>query len=81
MMLTPDEYMALRRIISSERESEGAQEQARVSKPRSRRKDPRMKRALLQANNKARKKNGSLRNGWTQSKIMKEAHRIKKKLR
>jgi hypothetical protein len=80
MMLTPDEYMALRRIISSERESEGAQEQARVSKPRRRRRDPKMKRALKMANDRGRNKNGSLRKGWDQSKIMKTAHRIKRSL-
>ena len=81
MMLTPDEYMALRRIISSERESEGAMEQAKASKPRSRRRDPKMKRALRRANKKARKKDGSLKKGWSQSKVMKEAHRIKKRLK
>jgi len=34
MMLTVDEYLALRRIIDSEKESEGAREEARVTKPK-----------------------------------------------
>jgi len=83
MMLTPDEYIALRRLIGSERESEGAVEQARStpqSKPRSRKKDPKMARALRQANVRGRKKNGSLKKGWSQGRIMTTAHRIKRGL-
>jgi len=83
MMLTPDEYIALRRLIGSERESEGAVEQARSTpqlKPRSRKKDPKMARALRQANIRGRKKNGSLKKGWSQGRIMTTAHRIKRGL-
>ena len=80
MMLTPDEYMAFRRLISSEKESEGARLVSKESKKRKRR-DPKMKRALRKANQKARKKDGSLKKGWSQSRVMKEAHRIKKRLK
>jgi len=84
MMLTPDEYIALRRLIGSERESEGESLQSRrptpQSKPRSRKKDPKMARALRQANIRGRKKNGSLKKGWDQGRIMKTAHRIKRGL-
>jgi len=84
MMLTPDEYIAFRRIISSERESEGAAEESRLStpqsKPRSRKKDPKMARALRQANIKGRKKNGSLKKGWSQGRIMTTAHAIKRRM-
>ena len=83
MMLTPDEYLALRRLIGSERESEGAVESRRStpqSKPRSRKKDPKMARALRQANIKGRKKNGSLKKGWSQGRIMKTAHVIKRRM-
>jgi len=84
MMLTPDEYIAFRRIISSERESEGEGLETRQSppqsKPRSKRKDPKMARALRQANIKGRKKNGSLKKGWSQGRIMKTAHVIKRRM-
>jgi hypothetical protein len=80
MMLTPDEYMAFRRLISSEKESEGSRLEPKVAKRRTRR-NPKMKRALRKANAKARKKDGSLKKGWSQSRVMKEAHRIKKRLK
>jgi len=38
-----------------------------------------MKRALREANAKARKKNGDWKKGWNQSKVMKEAHRLRRK--
>jgi len=38
-----------------------------------------MKRALREANAKARLKNGSWRKGWNQSRVMTEAHRLRRK--
>lgn len=38
-----------------------------------------MKSALKRANAKARKKNGSFKKGWTQARVMKEAHRIRRR--
>ena len=35
--------------------------------------------ALKKANAKARKKNGSFKKGWTQARVMKEAHRLRRK--
>ncbi len=35
--------------------------------------------ALKKANAKARKKNGSFKKGWSQARVMKEAHRIRRK--
>ena len=79
--LTLEEYEALRRMISSERESEGAQLAARdTPKPRRRKKNPKLKKALQMANGKLRLKNGSLRKGKTQSDVMKMAHRLMKKM-
>jgi len=80
MMLTPDEYIALKRIITSERESEGASLKTPPSAKKNRKKDPKMARALRQANIKGRKKNGKLKKGWSQGKIMTTAHRIKRRL-
>lgn len=41
--------------------------------------DKRLSRALKEVNAKARLKNGNLRKGWTQSKIMKKAHALARK--
>ena len=87
-MLTPDEYMGLMRLITSERESEGSsladrdQEKPkpkRVSKKaRSSRKN--LSAALKEANKKLRTKSGALRKGKTQRDIMRLAQKLKKKM-
>ena len=87
MMLTPDEYMALMRLITSERESEGAMEQAKAADPKPRRRsrsarsqDKKLSQAFKEANRRYRKRDGSLRAGRTQADIAKLAHRLKKKM-
>lgn len=90
MMLTPDEYMALMRLITSERESEGASLADRdrtstppVKKKRSRsarRADKMLSMAFKQANERYRKKDGSLRAGRTQADIARLAHKLRKKM-
>ena len=77
--MTLEEYEALRRLITSERESEGAQ-LARAEKPKRRRKNKKLGKALKQANSQLRLKNGSLRKGKTQGDVMKLAHRLMKKM-
>ena len=85
MMLTIDEYMALRRLLDSEKESEGAT-LALQDKPKrkrsasAKRSDKKMSRALAQANEELRKTNGDLRKGVTQGDVMTRAHKIRKKL-
>ncbi len=84
MMLTVDEYMALRRLITSERESEGselAQEKPKRRRSRNARaNDKKMSKALEQANSELRKNNGELRKGVSQADVLRRAHRIKKTL-
>ena len=88
MMLTPDEYMALMRLISSERESEGSSLANRMEEPpkprrrsrSARSQDKKLSQAFKEANRRYRKKDGSLRNGRTQSDIAKLAHRLRKKM-
>ena len=88
MMLTPDEYMALMRLISSERESEGASlamSNEQPAKPRrrsrsARSQDKKLSSAFKEANRRYRKKDGSLRTGRTQADIAKLAHRLRKKM-
>lgn len=90
-MLTPDEYMALMRLITSERESEGAslaqREEANPSSPKRRRASrkasqsrKKLSKALKIANARLRNKNGSLKKNKTQSDVMRLAQRLKKKM-
>ena len=58
-----------------------APDAARVEpKPKRRKKNPKLKKALQEANRRLRLKNGSLRKGKTQSDIMKMAHKLMKKM-
>ncbi len=44
-------------------------------------KDPKMARALRKANSMGRKKSGGFKKGWSQGKIMKKAHQLRRKMR
>jgi len=48
------------------------------SRPKRRKKDPKMARALEEANKKGRTAKGKFRKGWDQSRIMKLAHKLKR---
>ena len=80
--LTMEEYHALLRMQSSERESEGTSlSDRRARKPRRKgKKDPKMARALRKANAMGRKKSGGFKKGWSQGKIMKKAHQLRRKM-
>jgi len=86
MMLTPDEYMSLMRLITSERESEGAMEEAKVAdKPKRRSRkartaDRKLSMAFKEANSRYRKKDGTLRAGRTQADIARLAHQLRKRM-
>jgi len=89
-MLTPDEYMSLMRLITSERESEGASEALRAepepkSKPRrsrtARAADKLLSEAFRQANQRYRLKDGSLRKGRSQSDIARLAQKLRRKMK
>lgn len=80
--MTLDEYEALRRLITSVRESEGAVEEERESR-RTRKKtknDKIMSKAMRQANARAKKKNGDFRKGWDRSRLMSYAHSLRRKM-
>ena len=51
-----------------------------IQKARSGKKDPKMARALKKANAWGRTKAGKLRKGYTQAKIMKKAHQLRRKM-
>lgn len=81
--MTVEEYLE---IVSSIGEGAGKVKRGvkgirKALKPRKGKKDPKMARALRKANAMGRKKNGGLKKGWTQGKIMKKAHALKKRMR
>jgi hypothetical protein len=84
--MTLEEYEALRRLITSERESEGAslsqsgKDLSGNRKPKRRKKNKKLSKALKMANDKLRNKNGSLKKGKKQSDVMKMAHKLMKKM-
>ena len=89
LMLTSDEYMALMRLIGSERESDGsalALSQDTEAKPKRRRSksarssDKKLSKAFKMANDRYRLKNGQLRKGRSQSDIAKLAQKLRKKM-
>ena len=83
--MTLEEYEALRRLITSERESEGATlsqsgNDLSVKRKKKGKKNPKLKRALVEANRRLRTANGKLRKGRTQSDVMSLAHKLRKKM-
>ena len=89
MMLTPDEYMSLMRLITSERESEGVSLADRDQPPTppvkkrsrsARQSDKKLSKAFKMANDRYRLKNGQLRKGRTQADIARLAHKLRKKM-
>ena len=87
MMLTVDEYMALMRLVRSERESEGSSlaDRRMDDKPKrrsrtARKADKKLSEAFKEANARYRTKNGKLRKGRTQSDIARLAHKLRKKM-
>lgn len=81
--MTLEEYEALRRMITSERESEGAKLADEQDKPKKRKKTPRdraMKKAIPMANKRYKKKNGQFRAGRTQADVMKLANKLADKM-
>ena len=89
MMLTPDEYMSLMRLITSERESEGSSLADRDKTPSppvkkrsrsARSADKKLSKAFKDANARYRLKSGALRKGRTQADIARLAHKLRKKM-
>ncbi len=72
MMLTIDEYMALRRLLESERESEGATEA--LEKPKRKRRASKYNRNFAKAYRKIKKAKPRTKH----ASIMKQAHKMAK---
>jgi len=81
MMLTLDEYMALRRLITSERESEGStlsQEKPKATKRRSSAYNRRYKAAFKKVAPRYKLKNGNWKSNGFRSAV-RAAHKMSKK--
>ena len=74
-MLTVDEYMALRRLIESERESEGAE--VVQEKPKRKRRPSKYNRNFAKAYRKIKKSKPRTKH----ASILKQAHRMAKKMK
>jgi hypothetical protein len=57
-----------------------AQQVSRMKPKRKGKKDPKMAKALKEANRRGRTKSGKLRKGYTQARIMKMAHKIRRRM-
>jgi len=75
--MTLEEYEALRAMIATPAAAAPA-----VSPPKKRKgkKNPKLKKALTEANRRMRLKNGKLRKGRTQADVMQLAHKLVKKM-
>jgi hypothetical protein len=75
--MTLEEYEALRAMIGIPTLTPGPEP---VQKKRRSKKNPKLKRALVEANRRMRLKSGKLRKGRTQADVMRLAHRLMKKM-
>ena len=81
--MTVEEYLALieRTASNEQRVGRAARTSSKETRPARRKAGKAVKgmaSALKKANAKARKKNGSFKKGWTQARVMKEAHRLRR---
>ena len=70
-----EEFLALTGGAGSKPASSSPSKRKRVGK-----KDPKMARALRKANSMGRKKSGGFKKGWSQGKIMKKAHQLRRRM-
>lgn len=79
--MTMEEYLQLLNGLNGEMPSmDQPMAEPTLPKKRKRRKNPKLKKALQEANRRLRTKNGKLRKGKTQADIMRLAHRLMKKM-
>ena len=79
--MTMEEYLALVNGLSGNVQTEVTEVPVDQNKPKRRgKKNPKLKRALIEANRRMRLKSGKLRKGKTQADVMRLAHRLLKKM-
>jgi hypothetical protein len=76
-----EEYLALVGPSPPRARPPGAVAKSAAPKPKRKGKsDPKMARALKKANAMGRKKAGGFKKGWSQGKIMRKAHQLRRKM-
>ena len=87
--MTVEEYLEIMRIIGEQGPGlvHGVREVKRTGKAlgravrkRAGKKDPKMARALKKANAMGRKKSGGFKKGYSQARIMKKAHQLRRRM-
>jgi hypothetical protein len=80
--MTVEEYLALARAASAGGMTEFTPVRKTSPKKAKRvgKKDPKMARALRKANSLGRKKSGGFKKGYSQARIMKKAHQLRRKM-
>ena len=76
--LSIDEYMEL--LLAAGVSVRDDRKSAPTKRKRVGKKDPKMARALKKANAMGRKKSGGFKKGWSQGKIMRKAHQLRRKM-
>ena len=77
-----EEYLQLLDQVGAKVRANPRRVAEKVTRKRKRagRKDPKMARALRKANSMGRKKSGGYKKGWSQGKIMKKAHQLRRRM-
>ena len=77
-----EEYLSLMNLQALETSAKSPLVRKAAGKKAKRvgKKDPKMASALRKANAMGRKKSGGLRKGWSQGKIMRKAHQLRRKM-
>jgi hypothetical protein len=81
--MTVEEYLDLidKAAQGGKQITRGVRKVSRAVKKRTGKKDPKMAKALRKANSLGRKKSGGFKKGYSQARIMKKAHALRRKMR
>ncbi len=79
--MTIEEYLGLIQAIQEQTPGMAAPQTPAAPKKRKGKKNPKLRKAVQEANKKLRTKSGKLRKGKTQADVMRLAHRLLKKMK
>lgn len=79
--MTIEEYLALIQAMQEQMPANVARATPESAPAKKRRKNPKLKKAVTEANARLRTKSGKLRKGKTQADVMRLAHRLMKKMK
>lgn len=79
--MTIEEYLGLIQAIQEQTPSVTAPSAPEAPKKRKGKKNPKLRKAVQEANKKLRTKSGKLRKGKTQADVMRLAHKLLKKMK